>query len=188
MEEGRKNSGASLLQTLNINPSSLQRHHGIHPAVVVLVAGDAHGTENAAKAVGADLVHQTGVDAMQVLIDFISTEHLGNLALARLAVVAEEELFHGLMATEAAVALLDVTHLIGGEPVAFALGKQVHALGIELRMIYRGVHIDHFTNIEAEEAAATTLVGEQGVTVAGADERGDAGQRGALLGIGLAHA
>ena len=64
----------------------------------------------------------------------------------------------------------------------------MHALGIELRVIHRGVHIDHLADVETEEAAAAALVGEQGVAVAGADERGDAGQRGALLGVGLAHA
>ena len=45
---------------------SIQRYHRIHPAVVVLVAGDAHGTEDAAEAVCADPLHQAGVDAVQV--------------------------------------------------------------------------------------------------------------------------
>ena len=165
-----------------------QRNNGIHSTVVMLMARDTYGTKDTAEAVGTDLVHQAGVNAVQVLIDIGSTEHLACFALTRQAVVAEEELLDRLMSTEAAVALLDVAHLIGGELVAFALGKQVHALGIELRMVYRGVHINHLTDVEAEETAATALIGEQGVTVAGADERGDAWQCGALLGIGLAHA
>ena len=126
----------------------------------MLMAGDTHGTEDATEAVGTDLVHQAGIDAVQVFIDFISAEHLPCLALTWQAVVAEEELFHWLMSTEASVALLDVAHLIGGEPMALTLGKQMHALGIELRMVHRSVHINHFTNIEAEEAAAAALIGE----------------------------
>jgi len=53
----------------------LQRNHRIHAAVVVLVAGDAHGTEDAAEAVGADPLHQAGVDAVQVLVDVGSDAH-----------------------------------------------------------------------------------------------------------------
>ncbi len=37
---------------------SIQRYHRIHPVVVVLVASDAHGTEDAAEAVCADPLHQ----------------------------------------------------------------------------------------------------------------------------------
>ena len=154
----------------------------------MLVAGDAHGTEDAAEAVCADPIHQAGIDAVQVLVDVGRAEHLRHLALTGQTVVAEEEFLHGLVATEAAVALLDVANLIGGEPMTLALGKQVHTLGIELRMLHRGVHIDHLADVEAEEAAAAALISEQGMAVAGADERGDAGQCGALLGVGLAHA
>ena len=154
----------------------------------MLVTGDSHGTEHDTEALGTDVAHQTWGDAIEVLIDGCGTNHLGLLVLARQAVMPEEELLDRLMATETAVALLDVAHLIGSEPMAFALGKQVHALGIELRMVHRGVHINHLMDIEAEEAAAAALVGEQGVAVAGADERGDAGEGSALLGIGLAHA
>ena len=153
----------------------------------MLVTGDSHGTEHDTEALGTDVAHQAWGDAVEVLIDGCSTNHLGLLAFARQAVVAEEEFLHRLMSTETVVALLDIAHLIGGEPVAFAPGKQVHALGIELRMIHRGVHINHLADIKAEEAAASALVGEQGVTIAGADERGDAWQCGALLGIRLAH-
>ena len=166
---------------------SLQRNHRIHAAVVVLAAGDTHGTEDGAEAVGTDTLHQAGVDAVQVLVDVGGAEHLPRLALARQTVVAEEEFFDGLMAAETAVALLDVAHLICSEPMALALGKQVKALGIELAVVDGGVHIDHLADVEAEETAAAALVGEQGAAVAGADERGDAGQRGALLGVGLAH-
>ena len=154
----------------------------------MLVADDTHGAEDGAEAVGADSLHQAGVDAVQVLVDVSGAEHLACFTFARQAVVAEEEFLHRLMAAEAAVALLDVAHLIGIEPMALALGKQVHALGIELRVLHRGVHIDHLADVETEEAAAAALVGEQGMTVAGADERGDARQRSALLGVGLAHA
>ena len=155
---------------------------------MVLVAGDTEGAEDRAEAVGADALHQAGVDTMQVFVDVGGAEHLPHLAFVGQAVVAEEELLHGLMAAEAAVATFDIAHLLSGEPVTLALGKQEHALGIELRVVYRGVHIKHLTNVEAEEAAAATLISEQGMAIAGADERGDAGQRGALLGIGLAHA
>ena len=167
---------------------SIQRYHRIHPAVVVLVAGDAHGTEDAAEAVGANALHQAGVDAVQVLVDVGRAEHLRHLALTGQAVVAEKELLHGLVATVTAVAALDVAHLIGIEPVTLALGKQVKALGIELAVVDGGIYINHLADVEAEEAAATALVGEQSVAVAGADERGYAGQRGALLGVCLAHA
>ena len=82
---------------------SIQRYHRIHPAVVVLVASDAHGTEDAAEAVGANALHQAGVDAVQVLVDVGGAEHLCHFALTGQAVVAEEELLHGLMATVTAV-------------------------------------------------------------------------------------
>ena len=58
---------------------------------MTLVAGDAHGAEDAPETVGADLIHQAGVGAVQVLVDISGTEHLRHLALARHAVVAEEE-------------------------------------------------------------------------------------------------
>ena len=113
----------------------LQRNHRIHAAVVVLVADDTHGTEDTAETIGADPLHQAGVDAVQVLVDVGRAEHLCHLALTGQAVVAEEELLHGLVATVTAVAALDVAHLIGIEPVALALGKQVKALGIELAVV-----------------------------------------------------
>ena len=166
----------------------LQRNHRIHAAVLMLVTSDAEGAEDAAEAVGAHALHQASVDAVQVLVDVGGAEHLCHLALTGQAVVAEEELLHGLVATVTAVAALDVVHLIGIEPMALALGKLVKALGIELAVVDGSVHINHLADVEAEEAAATALVGEQGVAVAGADERSYAGQRGALLGVGLAHA
>ena len=58
---------------------------------MTLVAGDTHGAENGTEAVGADLIHQSGVDAMQVFVDVGSTEHLRHFTLARQAIVAEEE-------------------------------------------------------------------------------------------------
>ena len=90
----------------------LQRYHRIHPAVVVLVAGDAEGAEDGAEAVGAHLLHQAGVDAVQVFVDVGGAEHLGLLALEGQAVVAEEEFFHGLAAAEAAVAALVGEHVV----------------------------------------------------------------------------
>ena len=72
--------------------------------------------------------------------------------------------------------------------MALALGKQVKALGIELAVVDGGIYINHLADVEAEEAAATALVGEQGVAVAGADERGYARQRGGIAGVCLAHA
>lgn len=78
----------------------------------MLVAGDAHGAEDAAEAVGAHALHQAGVDAVQVLVDVGRAEHLRHLALTGQAIVAEEELLHGLVATVTAVAALDVAHLI----------------------------------------------------------------------------
>ena len=66
-----------------MNHSSVQRHHCIHPSVVTLVAGDAHGAEDAPETVGADLIHQSGVDVVQVFVDVGSTEHLRHFALAR---------------------------------------------------------------------------------------------------------
>ena len=58
---------------------------------MTLVAGDAHGAEDGTEAVGADLIHQAVVDVAQVFVDVGSTEHLRHFALARQAVVAEEE-------------------------------------------------------------------------------------------------
>ena len=113
----------------------IERYHRIHPSVVTLVAGDAHGAEDAPEAIGADLIHQAGVDAVQVLVDIGGTEHLWHFALTRYAVVTKEELLYRLVTTEAAVALLDVAHLVGSEPVSLAMGKQVHALGIELWVV-----------------------------------------------------
>ena len=55
--------------------SSFQRYHRIHPSVVVLVADDTYSAEDAAEAVGADSFHQSGVDAVQVLVDVGGTEH-----------------------------------------------------------------------------------------------------------------
>ena len=66
-------------------------YHCIHPSVVTLVAGDAHGAEDTPEAVGADLIHQAGVDVAQVFVDVGSTEHLRHFTLARQAIVAEEE-------------------------------------------------------------------------------------------------
>ena len=141
----------------------------------MLVADDTHGAEDGAEAVGADALHQAGVDTMQVFVDVGGAEHLPHLAFVGQTVVAEEEFLYGLMAAEAAVATFDIAHLLSGEPVTLALGKQVHALGIELGVLHRGFHIDHLADVEAEEAAAAALISEQGVAVAGADERGDAG-------------
>ena len=67
-----------------------------------MVADDTHGTEDGAEAVGADSLHQAGVDAVQVLVDVGRAEHLPHLALAGQAVVAKEEFLHRLMAAEAA--------------------------------------------------------------------------------------
>ena len=58
---------------------------------MTLVAGDAHGAENGTETVGADLIHQAGVDVVQVFVDVGSTEHLRHFTLARQAIVAEEE-------------------------------------------------------------------------------------------------
>ena len=89
---------------------------------MTLVAGDAHGAEDGTEAVGADLIHQAGVDVVQVFVDVGSTEHLRHFTLARQTVVAEEELLYRMMATVASVAFLDVAHLIGSEPVSLAMG------------------------------------------------------------------
>ena len=74
--------------------------------------------------------------------------------------MAEEEFFYGLVATEATVAPLDVSHFIGSEPMSLALGKQMHALGIELWMVDGGIYINHLTNVQTEEASAATLISE----------------------------
>ena len=84
--------------------------------------------------------------------------------------MAEEEFLYGAVATVVAVAALDVLHLFGGEPMALALGELLHALGIELRVVDGGVHIDHLVDVDTEEATAARGVGEQGSGVAGADE------------------
>ena len=101
--------------------------------------------------------------------------------------MAEEELLHRTVATVVAVAAFDVFHLFGIEPVALALAEQLHALGIELAILDGGVYIDAAADVYAEEAAAARRVGEQGGGVAGADERGYAGQGGGVPTVGLAH-
>ena len=58
-----------------------QRNNGIHSTVVMLMARDTYGTKDTAEAVGTDLVHQAGVNAVHVFVDFISTKHLGYLTL-----------------------------------------------------------------------------------------------------------
>ena len=132
-----------------------------------------HGTEAAeylAEGLGADALHQSGIATGEVLIDMGGAEQGGGFALMGQTVMAEEEFLHGTVATVVAVAALNVLHLFGGKPVALAVVEQLHALGIELRVVDGGVHIDHLVDVDAEEAAAARRVGEQGCGIAGADE------------------
>ena len=162
-------------------------YHRIHPLVMVFAAYGTEPAEHLAEGLGTDTLHQAGIAAGEVLVDVGSAEQGGGFALTGQTVMAEEEFLHGAVATVVAVAALDVLHLFGGEPVALALGEQCHALGIELRVVDGGIHIDHLADVDAEEAAAARGVGEQGSGVAGADERGDARQRDGVVTVGLAH-
>ena len=164
------------------------RYHRIHPSVVVLAPHGAESAEHLTEGLGTDVLHQAGIAAGEVLVDVGGAEQGGGFALMGQTVVAEEEFLHGAVATVVAVAMLDVLHLLGSEPVALALGEQCHALGVELGVVDGGVHIDHLADVDAEEAAAACGVGEQGGGVAGADERGDAWKRDGVVAVGLAHA
>ena len=101
--------------------------------------------------------------------------------------MAEEKFLHGAVATVVAVTALDVAHLCIVEPMALALAEQLHTLGIELGILDGGVYIDATADVYAEEAAAARRVGEQGGGVAGADERGYAGQGSGVPTVGLVH-
>ena len=172
----------------DLGGSICYRYHCIHPPVVMLTTHCTEAAEHLAEGLGTDALHQAGIAVGKVLVDVGGAEQGGGFALTGQAVVAEEEFLYGAVATVVAVATLDVFHLFGGEPVALAFGEQCHALGIELRMVDGGIHIDHLADVDAEEAAAARGVGEQGGGVAGADERGDAWKRYGVVAVYLAHA
>ena len=167
---------------------SLDRYHRIHSFVMMLTPYGTEATEYLAEGLGTGALHQAGIVTAEVLVDLGGAEQGGCFALAGQAVVTEEEFLYGAVAAIVAVAVLDVLHLFGGEPVSLALGERCHALGIELGIVDGGVHIDHLADVYAEETAAARRVGEQGGGVAGADERGYARKRDGVVAVCLAHA